>query len=302
MPSSDQVPMHRADAIVASLSSISSSTVSRERPEEVGSSSLAFYTGRESDRENGVIKTNSANWVECKTELLEVLELREKELCVLDHLKAAVESVHFLGSLQRLEEADRALKNAEKEYNENVFTTGCKTRSWHKTALSHIEEAQKVRTFCADQPFNIITQNLEERDSVRFHGMSLKLKDEKSASTLLLCFAKFIDSYFAHNVEEVMTSSAKVNAGSTSDSSSQLVVRMQIYCCIIMHKLNEKRLSCQFVRMPMGIARSPKEVIQSYDCTAFDRPLRHSFSPMEVSNESGLKLLNTSKKRPFTET
>ena len=115
--------------------------------------------------------------------------------------------------------------------------------------------------------------------------MSLKLKDEKSASTLLLCFAKFIDSYFAHDVEEVMTSSAKVNAKSTIDLSSQLVVRMQIYCCIIMHKLNEKR-----------------EVIQSYDCTAIDRPLRHSISPMEVSSESGLKLLNTSKKRPFTET
>jgi hypothetical protein len=73
--------------------------------------------------------------------------------------------------------------------------------------------------------------------------------------TLLLCFAKFIDidTYFAHNMEEVMTSSAKVNAKSKSDSSSQLVVSMQIYCCINKHKLNEKRLSWQFVRRTSNI-------------------------------------------------
>jgi hypothetical protein len=94
-----------------------------------------------------------------------------------------------LSSLQGLQEADRALKNAEEEYRKNVFTTGCKTRSWHKTALSHIEEAQKDRAFCADLPFKLIMQNLEERSFM-------------SASTLLLCFAQFIDSYFAHNVED----------------------------------------------------------------------------------------------------
>jgi hypothetical protein len=69
----------------------------------------------------------------------------------LECLKAAVETPHLLRSLRRLEEADRALKNAEEEYHKNVFTTGCKTRSWHKTAPNHIEEAEKVRTFCADQ-------------------------------------------------------------------------------------------------------------------------------------------------------
>ena len=82
----------------------------------------AFIKGREGDREFGVIKTNS-DWLEC--------------------LKAAVETPDFLRSLCRLKEADIAFKNAEEEYHENVFTTGCKTRSWHKTALSHIEEAQK---------------------------------------------------------------------------------------------------------------------------------------------------------------
>ena len=82
----------------------------------------AFIKGREGDREFGVIKINS-NWLE--------------------RLKAAVETPDLLRSLHRLEEVDRALKNAEEEYHKNVFTTGCKTRSWHKTALSHIEEAQK---------------------------------------------------------------------------------------------------------------------------------------------------------------
>jgi hypothetical protein len=61
--------------------------------------------------------------------------------------------------------------------------------------------------------------------------MSLKLKDEKSNFTLLLCFAYLIDSYFARDVEEVMTSTAKVITESMSDSNSQLVVRIQIYCC-----------------------------------------------------------------------
>jgi hypothetical protein len=63
----------------------------------------AFIKGREGDHEFGVIKTNS-NWLEC--------------------LKAAFETPDLLRSLRRLEEADRALKNAEEEYHENVLLTG----------------------------------------------------------------------------------------------------------------------------------------------------------------------------------
>jgi hypothetical protein len=83
--------------------------------------------------------------------------------------------------------------------------------------------------------------------------MSQKLKDEKSASTLLLCCAEFIDSYYAHGVELVMMSSAKVNAESTSDSSSQLVVPMQTYFNIIMHEQMVKK-------RPKGFARSPEVI------------------------------------------
>jgi hypothetical protein len=43
--------------------------------------------GRDCDREVGVIKTNSAYWVECMKTELQVLEPREKELRVLDRLK-----------------------------------------------------------------------------------------------------------------------------------------------------------------------------------------------------------------------
>jgi hypothetical protein len=73
MPSSDQVPICSADAIVLLLSLISSSTPSRESPEVVDSLSLAFIKGRECDREFGAIKTNSANWVECINKELQVL-------------------------------------------------------------------------------------------------------------------------------------------------------------------------------------------------------------------------------------
>ena len=269
MPSSDQMPIHlahrSANAIVASLSC--------ERPEEVGScpSSLAFIKGKECGREVG----------------------RVLELC--KNLKATVESGAFLRSLQRLQDAERTVKSLEEEYRENVSTTGCKTRNWHKTFLSSIEEAQEDRTFCAEQPFRLVTQNLEERDSIRFHGMSQKLKDEKSAFSLLLCFAEFIDSYYALDVELVMMSSAKVNAESTSDPSSQLVVRMQTYFNIIMQKQMVKK-------RPMGFARSP-EVIKSYDRMDIDtRPLRRLIRPLVVSNEFSLELLNKGKKRPFTET
>ena len=88
---------------------------------------LAFYLGRDCDCEVGVIKTNSAYWVECMKTELQVLELREKELRVLDRLK-------------------------EEEYCEYVTKTGCKIRSWHMTTLSlkwqiKVEEAQRDRAF-----------------------------------------------------------------------------------------------------------------------------------------------------------
>ena len=100
--------------------------LSRERPQEVGALSRCFK-GRDCDREVGVIKTNSANWVECIKRELQVLKLREKELCVLDHLK-------------------------EEEYREYVTKTGCKIRSWHMTTLSlkwqsTVEEAQRYHAF-----------------------------------------------------------------------------------------------------------------------------------------------------------
>ena len=84
-------------------------------------------SGRDCDREVGVIKTNSAYWVECMETELQVLELREKELRVLDRLK-------------------------EEEYREYVTKTGCKIRSWHMTTLSlkwqiKVEEAQRDRAF-----------------------------------------------------------------------------------------------------------------------------------------------------------
>jgi hypothetical protein len=96
---------------------------------------------------------------------------------------------------------------------------------------------------------------------------------------------------------------AKVNTESMSDSSSHLVVRIQNYCCIIMHKLNENCMSWHIVRRPIGFVRSPLEVIQSYDCTDIkERPLRLYNSPNVVSKEIGLNLLNKSKKRPSSET
>eukprot|EP00956_Cyclotella_meneghiniana_P039706 scaffold177683_cov66-Cyclotella_meneghiniana.AAC.1 len=84
MPSSDQVPMHRA-----SRCSHRSYLRSRMRgPKRLACYRLlAFYTGRDCDHEVGVIKTNSAYWVECMKTELQVLKLREKELRVLDRLK-----------------------------------------------------------------------------------------------------------------------------------------------------------------------------------------------------------------------
>ena len=83
-----------------------------------------------------------------KTEL-QVLELREKELRVLDHLK-------------------------EDEYCEYVTKTGCKIRSWHMTTLSlkwqnKVEEAQRD-SFLSDHLAlrSILAENIKERDSVRF--------------------------------------------------------------------------------------------------------------------------------------
>ncbi len=78
---------------------------------------LAFYTGRYCDREVGVIKTNSAYWVECMKTELQVLELREKELCVLDCLK-------------------------EEEYCEYVTKTGCKIRSWHIVTIRRVARSE----------------------------------------------------------------------------------------------------------------------------------------------------------------
>jgi len=110
---------------------------------------LAFYTGRDCDREVGVIKTNSAYWVECMKTELQVLELREKELRVLDRLK-------------------------EEEYCEYVTKTGCKIRSWHMTTLSlkwqiKVEEAQRDSFLSDHLALRIIlAENIKERDSVRF--------------------------------------------------------------------------------------------------------------------------------------
>ena len=90
-------------------------------------SPACFLHGKDCDREVGVIKTNSAYWVECMKTELQVLELREKELRVLDRLK-------------------------EEEYCEYVTKTGCKIRSWHMTTLSlkwqiKVEEAQRDKAF-----------------------------------------------------------------------------------------------------------------------------------------------------------
>jgi hypothetical protein len=105
--------------------------------------------GRDCDREVGVIKTNSAYWVECMKTELQVLELREKELRVLDRLK-------------------------EEEYCEYVTKTGCKIRSWHMTTLSlkwqiKVEEAQRDSFLSDHLALRIIlAENIKERDSVRF--------------------------------------------------------------------------------------------------------------------------------------
>jgi hypothetical protein len=165
--------------------------------------------------------------------------------------------------------------------------TGYKTRSRSKTAQSPLEEARKVRTVCAAMPFYLITQNLEECDSVRFQGMSLEF-EEKSAYTLLLCFSQFIDSYFSHDMSEVRSFSAKVNAESKADSSSDLARLMQVYCCMIKYRLNPE----QYKKRPIGVKISPIAVISRNDCMAIKRPLR-------VSKETGLNTLNKSKKRCF---
>ena len=161
------------------------------------------------------------------------------------------------------------------------------TRSRSKTAQSRLEEARKVREDCVDKPFYLITQNLEECDSVRFQVMSLKFK-EKSAYTLLKCFSQFINSYFSHNMREVRSFSAKVNAESDDNSSNDLARLMQVYCCMIKYRLNPE----QYQKRPMGVTISPIAVISNNDCTAIKRPLR-------VSKETGLNTLNTNKKRRF---
>jgi hypothetical protein len=89
----DQVP-------IASVSLLSS--LSRERPEEVGlsllSSSLAFIKGESCDRGFEVIKTNS----HCSEFMDEELEVLGGFEIVLARVYAAVKSPDFLGSLQRL--------------------------------------------------------------------------------------------------------------------------------------------------------------------------------------------------------
>ena len=277
----DQVP-------IASVSPLS-----QERPEEVcsssPSSSLAFIKGESCDRGFGVIKTNSS-CSEFMDEELEVLGGFENDPGVLvGRVYATVGSSEFLGSLQRLEEAERTLKIAERDYLVNKVSMTM-TRSRSKTAQSQLEEARKVREDCVDKPFYLIMRNLEERDSARFKDMSLKFK-EKSWYTLLLCFSQFINSYFSHNMRKVRSYSAKVNAESEDNSSSDLARLMQVYCCMIKYRLNPE----QYQKRPMGVTISPIAVISNNDCTAIKRPLR-------VSKEIGLNILNKSKKRHFDET